>query len=148
MESSIRKEHMKIVFMVIGNTSRSGIITGSSSIMKMDGWNWEDATILADDGIHLEWPQSIQSSGNEGLTSKKSENYEKEKRELNQFFQLAKAYSATNDHVKNDLRLEAMKGCFTKSKRVYFHANDIQQLLDILDFIILNMCSINLSNVI
>jgi len=116
-------------------TPRSGIITGSSSLMKLDGWNWEDATILADDGIHLEWPQSIQSGRSEVLTSKKSENYEKEKREINQFFQLAKAYSATNDHLKNDLRLEAMKSCFTKSKRVYFHANDIQQLLDILDFV-------------
>ena len=40
-------------------TPRGGIISGSSSVMKLDGWNWEDATIAANDGIHLNWPESI-----------------------------------------------------------------------------------------
>lgn len=121
--------------LIAQTTPRRGIISGSSSIMQLDGWNWSDATILADDGIHLEWPQSIQSNRHDPTSTKKSENYETEKREINQFFQMAKAYSETEIHTKNDIRLEAMKDCFSKTKRVYIHAKDIQQILDILDFV-------------
>ena len=38
-------------------TPRGGLISGTSSIMKLDGWNWEDATYLEDDGIHVYWPE-------------------------------------------------------------------------------------------
>ncbi|MFT5279839.1 MAG: imidazolonepropionase-like amidohydrolase, partial [Bacteroidia bacterium] len=37
-------------------TPRSGRISGTSSIVHLDGWNWEDAAVLEDDGIHLNWP--------------------------------------------------------------------------------------------
>lgn len=39
---------------------RGGIISGSSAAMFLAGWNWEDATVLADDGIHVNWPASTQ----------------------------------------------------------------------------------------
>jgi hypothetical protein len=35
---------------------------------------------------------------------------------------------------QNDQRLDAMVDCFNSSKRVYFHADELQQLLDIVDF--------------
>ena len=44
-------------------TPRGGSISGSSSVMKLDGWNWEDATISKDDGIHINWPSSMNSNG-------------------------------------------------------------------------------------
>ena len=112
-------------------TPRGGLIAGSSSVMHLDGWNWEDATILADDGIHLQWPSS-EERGDNGL--KRSENYELDKREIYQFFKLSKTYAETDKHTKYDLRLEAMKNCFTATKRVYIHANSIQQILDVIDF--------------
>ena len=31
---------------------QGGIISGSSSVMQLDGWNWEDAVYKADQGIH------------------------------------------------------------------------------------------------
>jgi imidazolonepropionase-like amidohydrolase len=118
--------------LITQTTPRGGLIAGSSAVMHLDGWNWEDATILADDGIHLEWPMSLQNDETGAL--KRSENYELDKRQIYQFFKLAKTYSETETHTKNDIRLEAMKNCFTKSKRVYIHANGIQQILDIIDF--------------
>ena len=36
-------------------TPRNGIISGTSSVIELDGWNWEDMTMKADDGIHLNW---------------------------------------------------------------------------------------------
>ena len=35
---------------------RGGIISGKSSIMQLDAWNWEDAVIKIDEGVHLNWP--------------------------------------------------------------------------------------------
>ena len=42
--------------LLVQATPRGGWISGSSAVMKLSGWNWEDATVLADDGIHLNWP--------------------------------------------------------------------------------------------
>ena len=38
-------------------TPRGGLISGSSSIMKLEGENWKDATYFQDDGIHINWPE-------------------------------------------------------------------------------------------
>jgi len=32
---------------------QGGLISGTSSIMMLDGWNWEDALLKEDDGIHV-----------------------------------------------------------------------------------------------
>src|SRR5690554_2191351 len=40
-------------------TPQGGVISGSSSIMKLEAWNWEDATVKKDDGIHLNWPSTV-----------------------------------------------------------------------------------------
>ena len=37
-------------------TPRRGIIPGSSALMEMEGWNWEDALHTADIAIHMNWP--------------------------------------------------------------------------------------------
>ena len=44
-------------------TPRGGLVSGQSSIMYLDGNNWEDAAIKADDGIHINWPNSYYSTG-------------------------------------------------------------------------------------
>ena len=102
-------------------TPRGGYISGTSSLMNLYGWNWEDATIVANDGIHLNWPYS-------------KETYQKEKQEIYQFFEMAKAYADRKDAQPNDLRLEAMKACFNGQKRVYIHAESLQQIVDVIDF--------------
>ena len=113
-------------------TPRGGSISGTSSVMAMDGWNWEDATVLKDDGIHVNWPSSTQGNWGEGV--KRNEQYDAQKREMTTFFDMAEAYTKLPADQQTDGRLDAMKGCFDGKKRVYFHANDIQQLLGIISF--------------
>jgi imidazolonepropionase-like amidohydrolase len=113
-------------------TPRGGSISGTSSVMAMDGWNWEDATVLKDDGIHVNWPSSTHGNWGEGV--KRNEQYDAQKREMTAFFDMAEAYTKLPADQQTDGRLDAMKGCFDGKKRVYFHANDIQQLLDIISF--------------
>ncbi|MBU2019852.1 MAG: amidohydrolase family protein [Bacteroidetes bacterium] len=118
-------------------TPRGGVITGTSSVMHLDGWNWEDAAIREDDGVHVNWPDFFRP--NRGAVSaadedKRKESYESKKKEIRRFFTESKAYSESKKITKTDLRYAAMKDCFEGSKRVFFHANELQQLLDIIDF--------------
>jgi len=117
-------------------TPRGGNISGTSSIMKLDGWNWEDATIKKDDGIHLNWPSSSSGGGwwADPKPKTRNKNYEIQKSEIYDFFELAKAYSKSNKKKKIDIRLEALVSCFKGNKRVYIHADELQQLVDVIDF--------------
>ncbi len=123
--------------LITQSTPRGGSISGTSSLMFLTGWNWEDATVLKDDGIHVNWPSSIDGGGwwAEPAPKKRNENYEKSKQELVRFFELARAYSKSSS-PKFDQRLEAMKTFFQNGKntRVYFHASELQQILDVIDF--------------
>ena len=116
-------------------TPRGGAISGTSSVMFLAGWNWEDATVLKDDGIHVNWPSATSGGGWWAEPAPKSINndYANQKTSIEDFFKVALAHSdSKNEHF--DQRLEAMKPCFKGNKRVFFHADEMQQLLDIIDF--------------
>lgn len=116
-------------------TPRGGVISGTSAVMKLDGWNWEDATISANDGIHVNWPATVQGGGwwANPAPKKTNEKYGENKQKIYDFFEMAKAYAETND-PKEDLRLAAMIECFKGEKRVYVHADELQQLVDVIEF--------------
>ena len=48
--------------MLLGQiTPQGGRISGTSSIVQFDAWNWEDAAVKKDDGIHLNWPSAFRN---------------------------------------------------------------------------------------
>lgn len=122
--------------LVTQSTPRGGLISGSSSVMAMDGWNWEDAVYKADDGIHLNWPKKYTSSGwwAEPGPSKPNKNYKKVLATIYSFFEKAKSYTSEKNHETTYLKLEAMRGVFNGNKRVYIHADFAPELNDIIDF--------------
>jgi imidazolonepropionase-like amidohydrolase len=122
--------------LVAQSTPRGGTISGTSSVMALDGWNWEDAVYLKDDGIHLNWPKKYQSSGwwAEPKPDKSNEKYTKELAEINAFFEAAQAYLGEKDPQVKDLRYAAMNGIFDGSKRLYIHADFAPEINDIIDF--------------
>jgi hypothetical protein len=44
-------------------TPRGGRISGTSSIVQLDAWTWEDAIMKENDGMHLNFPSSYKKSG-------------------------------------------------------------------------------------
>ena len=109
--------------LVTQTTPRGGVISGLSSVMYLDGWNWEDATLKADDGIHLNWPSSFNTSGwwaEPGKTSK-NKNYDNRVKEIKNYFEIAKSYS--KDDSKMDLELMSIKKLFKGTRNLYIHAN-------------------------
>ena len=119
--------------LLVQTTPRGGAISGNSSIMTAAGWNWEDATVLRDDGMHVNWPDASWHNNLKGEDNKAELSYLEEIRQLQAFFNLAQVYKEEAPDAL-DLRLEAMKACFDGKKRTYFHANSVRQLSDILTF--------------
>ncbi len=117
------------------STPQGDLVTGTSSIMMLEGWNWEDAQYKADDGVHINWPtKTFGPRWWMGETeARKNPNYQASLDKLEKFFTDAKAYSEVTPSVTN-LRLEAMKGVFTGAKKLYLHADDRTEILESIQF--------------
>ena len=116
-------------------TPRGGRISGTSSVVQLDAWNWEDAVIKENDGIHLNWPQSYSQDGwwAEPGGIKPNKNYEKQTTEIQDFFTNSKAYLASNVTLR-DIAYEAMKGLENGDKQLYIHADGEKEIVDAILF--------------
>lgn len=113
-------------------TPRGGRISGTSSIVQFDAWNWEDAVIKEDDAIHINWPRTFNRSGwwaAPGPTTP-NKNYAKQVTELQEFFTNAKLNNSELTH----LVYESMRPVFTKKKKVFIHLEDEKQIIDAVTF--------------
>lgn len=112
-------------------TPESGVIPGSSSIVELDAWNWEDALYKADIGIHLNWPSMFSSSrrGNNEVISK-NEKYAEQVQEIAAFFDEAKAYVKKDVVEEKNLKFEAMRGLFDKSKKLFVQTNLAKTIME------------------
>ena len=117
-------------------TPRGGRISGSSSIVQFDAWNWEDAAIKTDEGIHMNWPNSF-SRGRwwlgEDPALKPNKNYAKQVTDLTNYFNNSKAYEKGNKSETN-LPFEALKVLFEGDKKLYIHVNDEKGITDAISF--------------
>lgn len=107
-----------------------GTLSGTSSVVQLDAWNWEDAAFSIDEGIHLNWPALRTISGIQTLTpeQQRANSYEKDVQQLHAFVEAARAYAsqATPD-VKN-LKFEAMRGLFDQKKPLYIHTGNVKTI--------------------
>jgi imidazolonepropionase-like amidohydrolase len=112
-------------------TPRSGRICGTSAVMHLDGWNWEDAVLKADDGIHVNWPNRFQRSGwwAEPGPTKANEKYDEQVNELRSFLQRAKAYTE-NPSPEFNQKMTACKGLFDGSQNLYLHVSDAKGIME------------------
>ena len=101
---------------------RGGRVSGQSSVVQLDAWNWEDAAFKTDDGIHLNWP-SLYSFSFRSRSYSKNNNYDKQVQEVDDFLKEAKAYNQENDQTEKNLKFEAMRGLFSKEKSLFVHTN-------------------------
>lgn len=113
-------------------TPRAGLISGSSSIMALEGWNWEDAVLKADDGIHVNFPRMIilkWSEEEEAVTKSSNKKYLEELNYLDKFLSDAQAYCAGPAPEEKNIRFEAMRGVFNGSANLYIHADRAKDIL-------------------
>jgi len=118
-------------------TPRGGLVSGTSSVMMLNGWNWEDAAYKIDDGIHVNWPKMQTRSWNDNEQTmggaEKNKEYTKQVSELKKLFADAKAYNEPDIAEKN-LRFESMKGIFNNTQNLYIHANNVKEITEAVYF--------------
>ena len=118
-----------------------GIISGSSSVVQLDAWNWEDAAYKPDIGIHFHMPSLLnRRSGRFGGFGGQQSNIDPVKRgldlieEVKIFFREAKAYLAETTHENTNLKFESVKGLFDKKQKLFIHCNIVKEMLMAIDF--------------
>ena len=112
-------------------TPRGGTLSGQSSVMQLDAWNWEDAAYKIDEGIHLNWPNPYTRGRwwlGEDRTLKTNKGYADKIKEIEKFFTDSKTYWA-NPSPKH-LPFHAMEGVLEGEKTIYLHANNEKQIID------------------
>lgn len=118
-------------------TPQGGTVSGSSSVMMADGWNWEDAVLKKDDGIWLTWPGYFARDFNFEdftLTIKKNEKRAEAISALQATFADAKAYAALPSPAPMNLRLESMRGLFTGKQNLYLRADYGKDIIEAVTF--------------
>ena len=127
-------------------TPRGGLVSGTSSVVVLDGWNWEDAAYKTDDGIHINWPtiQSRKFMDEDNIFPgpfEKNKDYIKQTELLKKLFADAKAYNETTQKEEANLRFEAMKGLFNGTQTLFIHSNTVKEMVEAINFTILNKIS-------
>ena len=115
---------------------RSGLISGTSSLMMLDGWTWEDATLKHPVGVHIFWPSMNLPINSKGRDKKKdhtqSDSRLKSIQKIDDLFQESRAYLKLKDNqspsYKHDLRLEALIPILSGEGSVFIHANEVRQI--------------------
>ncbi|AMC09911.1 amidohydrolase [Lutibacter profundi] len=118
-------------------TPRGGTMSGTSSIVQFDAWNWEDAALKVNDGIHINWPQSFTYGKwwlGEDPGAKPDKEYATNVKKITSFIANSKRYLKTKRNPKN-IPFEAMEGLFNGEKKMYIHASGVQEITDAIHFI-------------
>nr|WP_315150496.1 amidohydrolase family protein [uncultured Flavobacterium sp.] len=112
-------------------TPQGGQISGTSSIVQLDAWNWKDALIKEDDGIHLNFPSIASKSGSwfEPGNLIENKDYNNQIDEIRVFLSSAKAYLSAPSKDRN-IVLESMKGLFDNTQTLFISANEQKQIID------------------
>jgi imidazolonepropionase-like amidohydrolase len=127
---------------VLTNVAPAGsLIAGTTSVMQLDAWNWEDALYKRNTGIVFYMPSLINRRprfgggrpGQQPETDPVKAGLDKIE-DVKKFFREAKAYAQESDHRETNLKFEALKPLFTKQEKLFIHADVVKQLLVAVDF--------------
>ena len=120
---------------------QGGIISGSSSVVQLDAWNWEDAAYTKDNGIHLNMPALFNRPnpyaafmGAAGPAGDPVKRGLEELEKIKSFFSEAKAYLTQTNHDQTNLKFEAVRGLFNKKQKLFVHCDVVREILAAIDF--------------
>jgi len=117
-------------------TPSGGIISGTSSVVELDGWNWEDAAHTLDVAVHMNWPNRMTRRFDFSTFSVKTEpnkNYEKTVEALEKHFNDAVSYGSIANRPAN-LKLASMQGLFDASKTLIIHNSEPKGIIESVKF--------------
>ena len=117
-----------------------GLVSGTSAVLQLDGWTWEDLTLKAPVGLHVNWPR-IRGGRKEGSAKSEESPAQKSIRELRSFFENARAYhvnrggkSPAGLNQNLDLKFEALKPVLKKEIPIIVAAESAAQIQSAVSF--------------
>ena len=123
---------------------QGSLVAGSSSLVQLDAWNWQDAAYKMDGGLHVYMPLMMsrsrfggfggRGSGPQAPSDPVKEGLEKVE-QVKSFLREAQAYHLETKHAETNLKFESVKSLFDKKQKLYVHANTVKQILVALDFV-------------
>lgn len=120
---------------------RGGAIPGRASLMRVDGWTWEDMAIRADAGLVVNWPRA-RPGYLPWQVSRRAEE-DRDKRIRKNLVRLEEAFSRARGYVDArragadlpiDIRWEAMWLALEGHRPVFFLAQDYDAIVTAVDF--------------
>ncbi|HWB63330.1 MAG TPA: amidohydrolase family protein [Chitinophagales bacterium] len=109
---------------------QEGWVSGTSAVVNLDAWNWEDAAVKTADGVVMSWPTMFYFKGwwaePQGIQPNKD--YDKQVADLKEFLKEAKSYCEEPTHEKANLRFESMRGVFNKTENLYVRVDHIKEI--------------------
>jgi imidazolonepropionase-like amidohydrolase len=119
-------------------TPEGGLVSGTSSIVQLDAWNWEDAAYKKDNGIHFNWPTTVVRGGRRFgpviAEEVLKERYQKQLLELKSYFAQAKAYADAEKPEVFNARFTAMEGLFDGTKKAFVNVNRQKDIITAVQF--------------
>ena len=125
-------------------TPRGGLFNGTSALMRLAGWNWQDMTLAAPVGMHLDFPDLLPPAGRFRRLSQ--EEVDKEKKRalevLDRTLADARAYdtarraAAAGDgpEIDHDPRFEALRPVLAGELPLFIEAREKTQIEAALDW--------------
>jgi imidazolonepropionase-like amidohydrolase len=119
---------------------QGGIISGSSSVVQLDAWNWEDAAYKTDNGLHLNMPSLFNRPARFArAVSRQGDDPVKRSlqtiEEIKSFFREAKAYNEATVHPQTNLKLAAVRNLFDRKEKLFVHCDLVKEMLVAVDFV-------------
>ena len=116
-------------------------ISGTSSVVQLDAWNWEDAAYATDNGVHLNMPALFNRPnrfaaflGTQGPQVDPIKRGLEQIEEIKSFFREANAYLTQTQHSNVNLKFESIKGLYTKKQKLFIHCDVVREILAAIDF--------------
>ncbi len=119
------------------------LIAGQSSVVQLDAWNYEDAAYKTDMGMHFYMPSLISRGGGRGFGrgfggapagDPIKEALDKIE-SVKAVFREAKAYHQKGADKQINLKLEATKGLFDRTQKLFVHCDQVKQMIVAIDFV-------------
>ena len=111
-----------------------GIISGQSTVLRLDGWTPEEMTVRSPAAMHLRWPNLTIDRRPHARKSVKDQQKEidKAQKQIRDAFQIARSYWQARKNpsgdFKNDLRWEALMPVFDGKLPLFVHAGTLAQI--------------------
>lgn len=126
---------------------QGGLVSGRSSVVQMDAWNWEDAAVAADEGIYINWPSlRVYDAPWAPPAEEQMKSNQQTIEQITRLFDDARAYITARkpiDVKKGDdaasavdinLVLESMRPVFGGQSRLYVRVDEARGMLAALNF--------------